>query len=139
MRACSPGDEGFSYVEILVTVLLLSVALVPALEALQTAVLGTGVHETHAVRHHRLTAKLEEVLAEPFSALEVAEAAAGGGPTSYSDAPGSPERRVVLLSGYDGDNADADDDPFTGTDAGLLWVQVQVEATSHALATLTVQ
>ena len=46
---------------------------------------------------------------------------------------------MVLLSGYDGDNADADDDPFTGTDAGLLWVQVQVEATSHARETLTVQ
>ena len=139
MRVRGRGDGGFSYVEILVAVVLLAVALVPALEALQTAVLGAGIHETHAVRHHRLTAKLEEVLAAPFSALEAAEAAAAGGPTSYSDALGSPERRVVLLSGYDGDNADADNDPFTGTDSGLLWVQVQVEATSHALETLTVQ
>ena len=69
----------------------------------------------------------------------VAAALAAGSPvaeTSYSASPGTPGRLVVYLSTWDGDNADADDDPFTGTDVGLLWIRVEVEGSVHDLHTL---
>lgn len=132
-------EGGFSYVEVLVATLLVALSLVPALEALQTATLGSAVHESLAVHQRQLTSKMEEVLAQSFIDLEIAEATALGGPTSYSDAAGSPDRRVVFLSRYDGDNADADDNPSTGPDPGLLWVRVEIEGTRHALETLTVR
>jgi hypothetical protein len=80
---------------------------------------------------------MEEVLARSFAELAAEEVAAGGAPSAYSDGAGAPDRRLVLLSRYDGDNADGDDDPFTGKDAGLLWVRVEIEGTDHVLETLT--
>jgi hypothetical protein len=85
-----------------------------------------------------MIAKLEDVLAEPFSSLEVAatDAASASVPTSYSDNSGSVNRRVVYLSLYDGDNADADDDPFTGGDAGLMWIRTEIEGTLMSVESL---
>ena len=48
-----------------------------------------------------------------------------------------PGRLLVYLSLYDGDNADADDNPFTGTDPDLLWIRIDVEDTVHTLETIT--
>ncbi len=127
---------GFSYVEVLVATAFVALALVPALEALEIGITGSGIHETELTRHYRLVAKLEEVLARPFAELEAEEQASGGAPTSYSD-PSGPDRRLVYLSGYDGDDADGDGDPSTGADPDLLQVRVEIEATSHVLETLT--
>lgn len=127
---------GLSYVEVLVATVLLALALVPALEALQIGVLAGSVHESEATLHAHLVAKLEEVLAEPFVDLELEALAAAGNPTSYSDSTGSSDRRLVFLAGYDGDDADGDGDPFTGPDPGLVWVRVEIEGTAHALETL---
>ena len=49
---------------------------------------------------------------------------------------GLPGRLVVYLSPYDGDNADADDDPYTGTDPDLLWIGVEIEGSVHQLQTV---
>ena len=57
-------------------------------------------------------------------------------PTSYSELAGSPGRLLVYLSNYDGDNADADGDPFTGTEPDLLWIRVEIEDSVHALETV---
>jgi Tfp pilus assembly protein PilV len=133
---------GLTYMEVLIAMFLIVITLVPALEALQPAIQGGGIHESSAQDHYELAAKLEEVLAEPFSGLEAAAVAAGDAttPTSYSDtvtyADGRQITRQVYLSRYDGDNADADNDPFTGTDDGLLWVRVEIPGTVHALDTL---
>ncbi|MCP5065142.1 MAG: type II secretion system protein, partial [bacterium] len=131
-------QEGISYVEVLIAVALVAISLVPALESLQTALRGSAIHEQLAFEHHHLSAKLEEVLAEPFATLET-EAQALGSPgvaSSYSDAPGEKSRRLVFLAQYDGDDADGDADPFTGGDAGLVWVRVQIEATELDFETL---
>lgn len=127
---------GFSYVEVLVATVILTLSLVPALNALQTGLLGSGVDESLTQSHVRLRSKMEAVLAKPFTALQSAEAAAAGGASTYSDAIGTPGRRLVFLSRYDGDDADADGDPTTGTDVGLLRVRVELEATPHMLETL---
>lgn len=129
-------QEGLSYLEVLVATVLVALSLVPALEALQIGILGGGIHESRVSLHYHLASKLEEVLAEPFANLAAEALAAGGNPTSYSDAPGVPNRRLVFLAGYDGDDDDGDGDPFTGADSGLLWLRVEIEATSHALETL---
>ena len=131
-------ESGFSYIELLITTVFIALMLIPALETLHTGVQGAGIHESRVAAQYRLMAIMEEVLAEPFQDLENAAQAAGGATvlTSYSDAPATPNRRLVFLSRYDGDNADADDDPFTGTDDGILWVRVEIEDSVYALETL---
>ena len=85
---------------------------------------------------------MEQVLAEPHSALILAAAEAGNAmtPSSYSDAPLSPQRSLVFLGLYDADDKDGDKDPFTVPDpdldadnnpftnyTGLIWVRVEIE------------
>lgn len=130
---------GFSYVEVLIATALVAVALAPALDALISGIQGAGVHVALAEEHYHALGRLEEVLAEPFATLD-AEALSAGGPTvptAYSDAGGTPRRRLVFLARYDGDDADTDGNPFTGGDAGLLWVAVEIEHTGRVLETLT--
>ena len=82
---------GFSYVEVLVATVLIAIALVPAIEALAPGVQGAGIHRSQAGRHYHLAGKLEEVLAQPFNALDD-EAQTVSDPsvaTVYSDAGGS--------------------------------------------------
>jgi len=131
-------ESGLTLVEVLVTFVLLSIVLIPAISALQTGVVGADVHADMASGHFRLTSRLEELLAEPFADLSDAAIAAGSPTTetTYSDAAGPPGRLLVYLSLYDGDNADADDNPFTGTDVDLLWIRVDVENTVHTLETV---
>jgi len=87
----------------------------------------------HTGDHYYLAAKLEEVLAQPFSYLDSAAsiAASPAVPSSYSDsvilADGRVLTRQVYLSRYDGDNADGNNNVFDGTDEGLLWVRVEIE------------
>ena len=130
---------GLTLVEVLVSMVLLSILLIPAIQALQTGVAGADVHADVASSHHRITSRLEELLTEPFTDLADAATAAGSPTTasSYSEAAGPPARLLVFLSLYDGDNADADDDAFTGTDPDLLWVRVEIENSVFSLETVT--
>lgn len=136
-------NAGFSYVEILLATVLIAVALVPAVDALMPAVNGSAIHGNRLADHYELTAKLEDVLAQPFNELNTVATAAGSKAvaTSYSDtviyANGKQINRNVYLSLYDSDNADADNNPFTGTEAGLMWVRVEIAGTAGALETLT--
>ncbi|MDJ0917708.1 MAG: prepilin-type N-terminal cleavage/methylation domain-containing protein [Woeseiaceae bacterium] len=129
---------GLTLVEVLVTIVLFAVLLVPAISALRTGIVGTGVHADVAANHYRLASAIEDLLTEPFADLNDAATAAGGPTTmsSYSEAAGTPGRLLVYLSVYDGDNADGDDDPFTGGDDGLLWVRVEIEGATGSLETI---
>lgn len=82
---------------------------------------------------------MEQLLAEAPASLDAAAQAAGAPttPTSYSDAPGTPDRRLVFLARYDLDNADGDGNPFTGGDAGLIWVRVAIKNQVIALESVT--
>ena len=135
-------NMGFSYTEVLIATLLIAILLTPALESLYSGTQASEFHANLVANQHRLSGKLEEVLTEPFAAL-AQEADAAGSPNvvvdAYSDTAGSQSRRLVYLARYDGDNADADNDPFTGTDQGLLWVRVQIEDTHIMLETLISQ
>lgn len=132
-------QTGFSYIEVLVAAVLISVTLVPALEALQGAVLGSEIHERVTTQQYYLSSKFEEVLAKSFDELDAAAIAAGNHTvaSSYSDVSGATNRRIVYLSKYDGDNIDSDNDAFTGVDDDLLWLRVEIKNTPYALETLT--
>jgi type II secretory pathway pseudopilin PulG len=133
---------GIAYIEILLAILLITITLVPALEALQPGVDGAGIHEDRLADHYQLTGRLEELLAESYGDLDEAATAAGDRftPTTYSDIVTQPDGRQltrnVFLSRYDIDNADADNDPFTGIDEGLLWVRVEFAGTADGMETL---
>ncbi|MGB5329815.1 MAG: hypothetical protein WBO58_16480, partial [Gammaproteobacteria bacterium] len=133
----------FSYMELLVATLLIAIMLVPALEAMQSGIQGSGVHTQLAQNQYRMISKMEETLALPFSELlEQADLVANPTvliPAPYSDAAGTESRRLVFLARYDGDDADGDKDPFTGTDAGLLWVRVTIEDRPRSLETVIVE
>ena len=134
-----PGRQaGVTYIEVLIASLLIVISLVPMIDAVRGAISSSGVHDETAIQHLHLIAILEDVLAEPFSSLEAAAIAAGSETvvTSYSDLAGSNNRRLVYLSLYDGDNADSDDDPFTGVDPGLMWVRTEIEGTLMAIDSL---
>lgn len=143
MRPTPDSMSGLSYIEVLIAVVLIMIALVPALDALIPGVAGSGIHESIAEDHYQLTGKLEQVLAEPFGRLNSAANAAGSPTTpttAYSDdvnySDGRQIKRNVFIARYDGDNADADDDPFTGTDDGLLWVRVTIAGTGMGIESL---
>ncbi len=128
-------QSGISYVEILATVIIIAVSVIPATVAMRGAMNATQLDSQATVNHYRLMSKMEEVLAAPFTTV-FAQAAGPTTATSYSDAAGSVNRRLVFIATYDGDNADADNDPFTGTDPDLLWLRVKIEGTVTAMQAL---
>ena len=142
-------QAGFSYMELLVATLLIAIMLVPALDAMQSGIQGSGIHTQLAQNQYRMISKMEQTLALPFAELltqadlvadpTVLIPAPLSRPDLYSDTAGTESRRLVFLARYDGDNADADDDPFTGTDAGLLWVRVTIEDSPRSLETVIVE
>ncbi len=130
---------GYSYVEVLVATVLISVSLIPASEALRDAASVSNINNDYSAQHYRLVGKMEEVLANNFGALQTAAVTAGSETvaTSFSDAVATTNRRLVFISPYDADNVDGDDDPFTGGDPDLLWVSVQLEGSALSFESLT--
>jgi type II secretory pathway pseudopilin PulG len=130
-------QPGFSYVEILLSVVLLAVLLVPALEALQSGIAG-GRSSSLAAKQLMVRDKMERALAKPFADL-YSETYLPGGNTmasvsaSLSDPAGAPDRRNVVLYRYD-----ATTRALSENDTGLVFVSVYYEAegSAHALNTL---
>jgi type II secretory pathway pseudopilin PulG len=132
--------HGFLYVEVLVALLVLALCLPPALAALTSATRAAAAERAGAAGRFRLNGLMEQLLATPHATLDAAATAAGAAtvPTSYSDAAGTPGRRLVFIARYDADNADGDGNPFTGGDSGLLWLRVSIEGQpAFAVETLT--
>jgi len=136
-------QAGFSYMELLVATLLIAIMLVPALDAMQSGIQGSGIHTQLAQNQYRMISKMEQTLALPFSELlQQADLVADPKvliPEPFSDAAGTESRRLVFLARYDGDDADGDKDPFTGTDDGLLWLRVTIENRPRALETVIIE
>lgn len=126
-------QRGLSYVEVLIAVVIVAVCLVPALDALRDGISAAGTQRSHTINQQRLKTRMEQVLANRFTALDAAAMAAGNNPSAtvaaYSDAAGAAERLLVTLYRYDGSAA-------TGADTGLLWIKVAIEGSSLSLDTL---
>ena len=133
---------GFSYVEVLIATVLIAITLVPAMEAFLPGTKGVAYTESLVEDRYQLTAKLEDVLASSFSDIDTAATAAGSPmvASSYSDVVTYPDGRQitrnVFLSRYDGDNADANNNPFNGIDAGLIWVRVEINGSNLTIESL---
>lgn len=132
--------SGFAYLEVLIATLLITVALVPMMDALGPGLQGSELHRQSAQIHYTLVGKMEAVLAEPFSDLDTTETVAGAytSPSSYSDSGASIPHQVYIWR-YDVDNLDLDDNVFTGGEDDLLWVRVAVPGNGQALETLITQ
>lgn len=131
------ATRGFSYVEILLSLTLLAVLLLPALDALRSAIAG---RPTAAAMPGSLAlqSKMEQVLAAPFARIYGETYVSGGNtPTSvsalFSDAAGTPGRKVVVIYRYD-----ASTKALSSADTGLAYVSVhdEAEGPGRALATL---
>lgn len=133
------APNGFSYIEVLVATAILAIALIPAMDALQNALRTTAAQNEIAGHGRHLQSLYEEVLAQSFSNLDAAGIAAGSPTTatSYSDVVTANPRRIIYIARYDADNADADDDPFTGVESNVLWVSGEIPNTVHSFKTLT--
>jgi Tfp pilus assembly protein PilV len=132
----SSNQYGFSYMEVLLSVVLMAVLLVPAMQALDNAI--SGGSNNFAARQLNLRNKMEEVLSKPYNSLYDQTSVSGGNTTSsisasLSDASGATDRRVVTIYRYDtASNA------LSATDTGVLYVSVYYEAdgSTNALNTL---
>ncbi len=125
-------QRGFSYAEVLLSVMLLAILLVPALQALNTGIAGSAGATGLSQRQLSLRSKMEEVLSNPFSQL-YAQTYLGGGntttsvSTSFSDASGALDRRVVVFYRFD-----AATNALSTNDTGLLYVNIYYEAEGSA-------
>ena len=160
MKICSPKNpspdfeknislrqQGLSYIEVLIATAILAVALVPAINALYPAIAGSSVYQSETEIHYHLTAKLEEVLAQPFDELYQEAKSLGDEkiPSGlFSDPIGSSTRRLVFLSNYQPVSLSLVEDPlvtttnssFSTADSGLLWIAVQLESNGLRMASL---
>lgn len=133
---------GFTMLEVTLAMVILAVCLLPALESLRTSLTVFGLQEETMEDSQALLVKAEEVIAQPFADLEAAAMTAGSPttPTTFSDvvttADGRSLSREVYLWPLDGDNADLDNDPFTGTDSGILYLKVALANTPLSYETI---
>jgi len=134
---------GFSYAEALVATVVLAVGLVPATNALRTAVTGSVVYGAQAAGVRALANKMEEVVARPYPVLDFAGNLGNGDETvpissprnasnpgldpgpGYSDA-----NFTVYIYRTDGSKAKAQK-----KDQGMLWITV-VDANGQKLDTI---
>jgi type II secretory pathway component PulJ len=126
-RPVTRATQGFSYAEVLLSVVLLGVLLVPALQALQSAMIGLPATAAMPGRL-ALQSKIEEVLGVPFLRLYAETYATGGNTTTtpnatFSDPPGAADRRLVVIYRYD-----ASTRALSTADTGLAFVSVYYEA-----------
>jgi prepilin-type N-terminal cleavage/methylation domain-containing protein len=59
-------QQGFSYVEVLVAMFILAIAIVPAMESIQSGIQGAGIHESLTRQHYALIKRMEEVQADSY-------------------------------------------------------------------------
>ncbi len=131
-------QRGFGYIEALVAVVLLAIAIVPALDALSNATRGAPTADRDDDLWQAVANKLSDVAGARFDDLDAAATAAGSATTAttLSDATTTTPRVMIYLSRYDGDNADGDNNPFTGTDADLIWVRAAITDPPVEMTTL---
>jgi hypothetical protein len=125
-------QRGFSYAEVLLAIMLLVILLVPALQAMDNAIAGSGANL--AGRQLALRSKLEEVLSKPFGTLYGETYFPGANTvssisTNLSDATGATDRRVVVLYRFD-----AATNALSSADTGLLYVSAYFESETSASA-----
>lgn len=141
--------RGYTYIEAVVALLVLAVALIPAMDALQVGTIGlrTNVVQGDAGTdrdvsdEEALRNKMESLLAlnHKTGSGELAESPSGrsSAHSGLSDAGGANPRCLVYTSWYKPEaNAEADRYVSSSADTRLLWVKVQIEGKDTSLETV---
>lgn len=127
-----PRSAGFSYVAVLVAVMLLAVCAVPAADAVRNAGAAAGVGATQLRSLLCLKSRMETVMAEPYPTLLAAAAGANTPAPAYSLAEDGacPQRNVYISKvSVDADGAAS----YPAADTGLLQLKVALgESTAGA-------
>ncbi len=145
-------QAGFSYVEVLVSMVLIAIMLVPAMDALRSGIKSTEVQGNLSEQHDRLHDKMEFLMSESHNALVAAAEEAGDEQTispTYSDASGTENRIVVYVALYNptdsGDpfnllgldlDLDLDGNPYTGESSDMIWIKAALEQDQYAIEAL---
>lgn len=118
--------SGYAYVEILLAVSLLAICLAPMLESLAAGLGQQRLQAEYETAIYSAQSRMQTLRTDSFASLRTEALNVGDPtvPTTYSDAATVSPQLLVYLSLYDHDNADGDNDPFTGGDTGLLWMRV---------------
>lgn len=129
-------QQGLTYLEVLLAMLLVAAIAVPLGDALYNSTVATEV--TLAARNQltEVRGEFETALARSYSDLLTQARTAPGGARSVTTAGGHTVVIEVLL--YDIDNADADNNTQTGTDDDILLVRASVPGSVVELQTLVV-
>lgn len=150
------SQQGLTYLEVMVSTIILGLALVPALSSLRVGIEASTVQADLTAQHLALISKMQITRAAEFESLVTIASEAGSfsTPTSLSDGVSVDPRALVYLSYYDVADSDGDGNPFTiydpNTDGdnnpytnassepplSLLWVNVELAHTPHSLASL---
>lgn len=122
----SKTAQGYAYIEVLIAVVLIATSLAPMMESITAAIRMQTQQADQRDALHFTTSLMEQTLSADYAALDAEAVAVADAttPTLYSDPNATQHQRLVYLARYDLDNADADNDPLTGGDAGLLWIRV---------------
>lgn len=143
----SRQQKGFSYLEMIVAMFIMTIMITPAMNAIRSGVQGSGIHESLTRQHFSLVKRMEETQAEAYgNLLNAAQIAANKTtPSHFSDPEGQVERRLVYLALYDADvdpfilvdpDNDGDADIYTGDMSNLLWLRVTLENSTQSIETL---
>jgi len=147
MRVNKATQFGFSYVEVLVAMFILAMAIVPAMEAIQSGIQGADIHNSLTRQHYALIKRIEEIKASSYGSLLTAAKTVSNANTSsnFSDPAGQTDRILVFLALYDADadpftlidpDNDTDSDLYTGDTSNLLWIKVKLENSTQQLESL---
>lgn len=124
MTICRSGQAGFSYIEVLLAVLLLGVCAVPAAEALRSAIGTADISATELAELLCLTSHMENTIAVPHRTLALA-AAGTTTPAAAFSLPQDAEcgARNTYISFYNPDSVTT----YPSAETGLLQVKVTIE------------
>ncbi len=129
--------RGFAYMEVIIATVILALIIPPALDALNSGVASNRHTIADGQRQLKLVGRYEELMTGPYATLDAAQAGKAT-PSALSDPPGTPDRVLVYIAGWDADDADADGDPNTGVDPDILWMRLEIENTPLNIDTLVV-
>lgn len=116
-------EKGFTLLELLITILIMGLALVPMVDSFAVSVRSTHIAEETALLTHSARAKMDELLAMSFADIPL------GKPVPLGDASGLTDKVSILGTGILREVSvvlhDGDGDGFVDADLKKITVQMK--------------